>query len=120
MTMTLTREAILATCGKRRIEKKNVPGYGEIYVRSLMESERAAIEEASTTNRKSARVVMIIYCVCNEAGETVFGMDDVGALMKADSRVIVALSEAVASHLKMPEASSVAKNSDGTPGDDSQ
>lgn len=117
---TITRSDILGTIGKRRIAKEEIDGIGVAYVRSITEGERAAIEDATRQDPKRARVLLIVSSLCDEEGTPLLGKNDIDALMEADSRVTMALSNAIARHIQPTDYEGTRKNLQETQGDDSQ
>lgn len=110
MTRTITRSEILGTSGRRRIEHVHIVGYGDVHVRSITEGERAGIEDATRNDPKLARILLIIASVCDADGTPMFGKADVEALREADSRITMALSNAIAAHIQPVDIEDKLKN----------
>lgn len=101
-----------------------VAGLGEIGCRSLSEAEWSQYQRDSidlktgqVTHRGLATVKarLIALCVCDEAGERVFGNGDLNAINEMDAKVVAALHAACEKHCGVNEAD--AKNSETTDAD---
>lgn len=79
--MILSRDAILAADDLTR-EELVVPEWGgSVYVKVMTAAERDRFEERFTTNRyDNVRAYLAVCVVCDEAGRSLFTLDDLAAL----------------------------------------
>lgn len=88
----------------RRLQTYDVPGVGPVTIRSLTERERADLEIAARDDPASLRCRMIVAAVVDQDGLAVFSAGDVEAIGQMDSRITMALSEAVGDHCGVLDA----------------
>jgi len=90
----LSRGAILAA-DDRRLERVDVPEWGgRVFVRVMTGTQRDALEEAMASrpdgqrDLKGLRARLAAYTVCDQAGELLFGEQDIPALSEKSSVVL--------------------------------
>lgn len=92
----MTRDELLSV-GKRRIEKREVPGIGEVCLRSLSEAEWSQYQRDSMDLEKqtvsaegllTAKARLISLVVADEQGTRLFKNADLELLNAMDARVV--------------------------------
>lgn len=95
----LTKDALLKL-GQRRIEKRDLPGIGEVYMRSLSESEWSQFQRDSmdlTTGTVSqegiqtAKARLIVLVLADEQGNRIFANSDLPAINAMDAKVVASI-----------------------------
>ena len=118
-------KAAMLLKGKRRTGKTEVPGFGEVYLRSLSEAEWAAYQRDSIDFRTgqvtangiaTAKPRLIALCVTDEKGERVFSNVDIPTIGEMDAKAVNTLYEACE---KFAGVTDEAKNSEPTADDSS-
>jgi hypothetical protein len=86
--VTLTREQILASRGDRKPIRLEVPEWGgDVFVRVLSAADQMVLSDGVEPNEMALKV--IVHCLVTEAGDRIFGDDDVQELAKEDFPVIM-------------------------------
>lgn len=116
----LTREAVLASGAKVRVERVNVPEWGDgdpdahVFVRGMNALERDRWDECLTERRHELRAYTLLTCVCDESGKSLFNRDDLPFLLKLYGPVERCLNVARRlSGMGHEEEEAIAKNSEG-------
>lgn len=113
----------------RRYSDVDIPGVGNVRIRSLTEAERNAIElkQLDKHGRRDlkklpyTKVNWIIACAVDEHGACLFADADADRLLLVDSYITDTLFDAIQDHvgLSAKDREALLKNSQETDGDDS-
>lgn len=125
----VTREALFGAC-KRRIRDFEVDGVGKFRIRSLSEADKANWEAPNLSKDgklnlekiKDARLRAIVATLVDGDGNQILTNHDIGELRKMDSGLVSRIYTEIAEHCGLDKdgVASAEKNSESTPGGDSQ
>lgn len=123
----LTKDALLER-GKRRVEKVNVAGVGEVWMRSLSEAEWSQYQADSVdpeTGRVTAaglinakrRIVALV--LCDEVGNRLFKNSELAMIAELDASLVGSLADACEKFIEkgMPAKNSLPTTDDSLPSD---
>jgi len=98
----LTRDELLAV-GRRRIEKRDLPGIGEVYMRSLSEAEWSQYQQdsmdldtgkVSQDGLQTAKARLVALVLSDQDGNRVFKNADLPEINAMDAKVVGAIYDA--------------------------
>jgi hypothetical protein len=118
MTTALTREDLFACFDIRQdLRKVELPGNQHVFIRQLTGAGADAFGAVSTRQPELARATLVVTCVCDSHGETLFVPGDEAAVGELPNRILNPIVEAIIDHngLREEVAAAVVPTSTTTP-----